>query len=281
MGYGQHSYGYDPENPPEPTLEDYCEMDGHQTNAHVDDQEGGSGYSYCHCGEYVSSPYGEPHDEYSAACANAVDAYVTELLRRTTSRYARNDDEAEYRKHRFQVGLNLRNKPLDYLLALRRSLSNSTARCLNEDVPNTALDEMDLFAALGVHVNNTGMDILHAAIRELRGEKTSGFEVDYMWMSRRAALFEVLSSPATLDRARIIARLIGELGPDNNGYFTEGETRNAVVRIAPHITKRPEAIPVAVAVFKEHGYTNAATDLILNVLEQRGLPPAALMDGAL
>jgi hypothetical protein len=273
MGYARISYN--PEDPPEPTLEDYCEMSGHKTDAYTEN-EGGNGFSYCHCGEYVAPPYGEPHDEYSAACANEIDAYVRGIIARVKP-YG--DEEEATLRTRLRAGLALRHKPLSYLLELNRSLRASTDQCFNREVANIEPHDFDFFVRFGMHMSDEGMGTLNEILRDLFPHESAKGR-SYYWADTGSRTYQYVN-PETLREARTIASFYSLLPKEHVGYASTPKSRKAMVRIARHIVDRPDAHPLMIAVFAEHGFNDTATDLIMRALEQDELPPAALMDGAL
>lgn len=271
MGDG---YSYDPENPPEPTVEEYCEMDGHSPRDFHEDPATGNGYLYCHCDAVVSIPGGEEHDEYSAACADAIEDYVAELSRRTSSRWSTSIHDS----FRFRVGNNLRNKPLEYLLALRRSLDASPQRGLNlGGEPFTDEEDFDFFVLMGVHLDLNGTRLLYQSLHNLEGEAGDSFPAS---VYRTSFLYTVVT-PENLDAARVIADLYLRLPVPESRYRSEYHLQKAFGQVFRLALKRPEAIPQIAKILSDHDYDESGIQLAKAVVAQDTLIPTALIDGAL
>jgi hypothetical protein len=130
-----------------------------------------------------------------------------------------------------------------------------------------------------MHMSDEGMGTLNEILRDLFPHESAKGR-SYYWADTGSRTYQYVN-PETLREARTIASFYSLLPKEHVGYASTPKSRKAMVRIARQIVDRPDAHPLMIAVFAEHGFNDTATDLIMRTLEQDELPPAALMDGAL
>lgn len=261
----------DPPEPeyPEPTLEDYCAGMGHPCDDCVEPE---TGNRYCRCGEVCDPLHGEPHDEYSAHCANLIDLYAEQV----GSCLSRRPYQSAPESLRYDLGRELRHKTPAYLQSLTESLKASEHR-LSGDMARLCESELDFYEKLGVHLTIDGSLVLQTFIARLGGDG------DFIASEFRIGAPDssgVLADRKNLEIARRAALLYIRLDSKGYGWEWRGTASEALIDVLPLITTRPDLIDAVAAVYNSQGYTDAARDRVLAMMDSDPLP-VAMIDGFL
>lgn len=233
----------------EPTVEDTCGTTGHEITDYVDPQ---TGWPTCHCGIFVLPAGGEPHDEYTAAVADLIEAYATLLGKAFDNS---NPSYASIRRSELRV---MAHKALDsyspqYLRALLESLQNTDPKSFL--TLNSIEDDLtDYYIAIGMH--------LEYRRRKIVSEVVLGESFDLSGTSD-GTIIEV--NERNVGLARTAARLVSLL----NEECTESHIYRATVKqltvISPILEHRQDMIQIAAQLYNTRGVSDATTQQILEL----------------
>lgn len=242
---------YNPEPPEqeEPTEDEYCAMSGHEAHYELED---GLGF-ICHCGMVEHRLQGEPHDEYSAYCADLIDLYAEQLRR---------DDYRTPYDIRFEMGHLLRHKSPSWLLSL---IASAKAHSPESKEGWVTLDEdkLDLFEKLGVHLTHTGVTVVASLVHRLSGKPGYG-----TWGPTGVVdPSGVLEEENNLELARRAARLYACLVPVGRGLYWEGQAEKAVLSMIPLLEKRPDLIEAVASLYNREGHDSSVTERALAMVD--------------
>jgi len=237
---------------PEQTIEEWCGASGHELSYHFDSE---TGWPICYCEMFTEPPGGEPHDEYSATCANLIEAYIAILGDAITGNPSYIN--IRYADMRIAVHRALDGESPQYLLSLLESVQNSVLQHL-ESCLNVSKASLDLFVTLGTHLDFYGMDAVNAVLHgfawsdnDPETRKTSGIKLitpDNIGLARTAAtLHKLIAEPLT--------RRTSATNLERN-----------FVAVCPHLEHRQEMIKSAAAIYNTKGINSDATEMIIDLI---------------
>jgi hypothetical protein len=233
----------------EPTVEDMCGTGGHWITDYIDPL---TGWYICHCGMFTAPVGGdEPHDEYTAAVANLIEAYV-DLL--STAFDRGNSSYANIQKTELRI---LANRVLGAsspkrLQALLESLQNTNPDIFGDLI---RIDEqlIDYYIALGAHIDYHGRQVVASVVL--------GTPVD---MSERDALDGKLTV-VNIGLARTAARLHSLMNEDNRQAFAYSDLEKQFIMICSVLEHRQEMIPIAARLYNTRGLSDTTTRQVLEL----------------
>lgn len=250
----------------EPTVEDMCGTGGHGITDYIDPM---TGWYICHCGMFTAPVGGdESHDEYTAAVANLIDAYV-DLLGKAFDRD--NSSYANIRKTELRILANkvLRSSSPKRLQALLESLQNTNPETFG-DLIRIDEDLIDYYIVLGAHLDYQG--------RQVVASVTLGSPVD---MSERGALDSGFSDD-NIGLARTAVRLHSLMNEEHRTSFDYRELEKQFIAVCPVLEHRQEMIPTAAHLYNTRGFSDATTTQILDLVVMGDAPVRlAIADGLL
>lgn len=265
------TYWEDGPESPEPTEQDYCGMQGHERYREYPE----TGDWSCYCGDLFYPLSEEPHDEYSAYCADLVDTYCS-MVRGS---YVTAPFDYTPPNLRLDIGLALRSKTPAYLRALIASLQSSPTQLNDSD--RTELTELrcDFFVRIGVHLGHDGYVVALALIHAI-GE-CEGFPPSERFAGNPDP-YGVLDDEGNLELVRRALYLYVLLSPEGRGYHWQGIARQTLISMVPLLKKRPDvALEGIAAVFNAQGHSPSTIHRALAICDTDEPPAVPLMEGML
>lgn len=247
----------DPYGGYEPTDEDYCAMEGHPTAPDPQDPDGG--WETCYCRHVVESPFGEPHDEYSALHAELRDKYVSAILSAPIPEFRGNPPTNELVKKAFTLHRMLSDFSIDDLRELLEITKDSSPILFdrNKD-PREVL-------VIGTHLDHNGDTIISSIVRDLTRDEISKYD-HRLWIIGNYQ--NSLTDPEHLRIARVSAKFYGKLTHSEEMYMSHerSDIVSLITCLSDALSRNPEKMDEVAALVNAKGVSEATTQLALAVL---------------
>jgi hypothetical protein len=261
-----------PIDPPEPTEEDWCEMDEHKLSEHPDPE---TGWTKCMCGSFAAPVEGEPFDEYTSLQHELVEEYLR----------VSNDDLATAMnrpggldwKRQIRARMVLRNKTPEYLRALIASAKNS-APGFSISFGSMSERDYDLWVAVGTHLGSWESSMVKRVLLSMSVYAPSPDDGIFAMIGPNAI---DLIHDANIDIARNLAK-ISSMIYRGNLHGLEYRWEDVLPRILPLLDNREGLIEMIFSIYESMGNTEESTRRIMAVLESGiDVPALVLTEGLL
>lgn len=261
-----------PIDPPEPTEEDWCEMEAHRLSEYPEPE---SGWLRCMCGSSSLPVEGEPHDDYTAHQADLIDEYLrlfNEDYAATASHYGNADWKRNYR-----IRATLRNKTPKYLSGLILSAKNS-APGYSVGFGFASESDYDLWVAVGMHLGSWEASMLQRILFSMSAYAPSS-DAGITSMIGPTAI--ALIHESNLGIARNAAKL-GSMIYRGRLQGSEYRWEEVLPRMLPLVDDREGLLEMIYSIYESMGSTEESTRRIMAVLESGiDVPALVLTEGLL